>query len=283
VFWAYLNQQFWLLNPDEEKFANEIEKSIYNALAANQCENGDILYHAHLVAPKYSANNDMRNTCCEGQGTRMLGALPEFIYKTADDGIYIDMFNESTIVWEQEGKQWKLEQHTGFPYQPDVKLKIAPSGKSAKSKIRIRVPGWVTKSMDIFVNGKKQAIGVPGTYITLDCQWKNKDEIRFTLPMEFRLTKYAGIEDGFKNSEACALEYGPLLMAVVGDSIKKGKISISLSKTELIDKLKPVAGSPLHFTIEDGTGRKLEYIPYYEVKGALLNTFTCYPFLREDK
>jgi hypothetical protein len=284
VFWAYLNQQFRLLNPDKETYVAEIEKSIYNALAANQCENGDILYHAHLVAPKYSGNNDLRNTCCEGQGTRMLGALPEFIYKTAADGIYVDMFNESTITWEQEGAQWKLEQHTGFPYQPEVKLKImTPSGKSAKSKIRIRVPGWATKPVDILVNGKKQTTGAPGTYITLDRQWKSKDEIRFTLPMGFRLTKYAGIEDGFKDKEAYALEYGPLLMSVVGDSIQKGEVNIPLSKTELTGKLKPVAGSPLHFTVDDRTGRKLKYIPYYEVKGAMLYSFTCYPFLRRDE
>jgi hypothetical protein len=98
--------------------------------------------------------------------------------------------------------------------------------------------------------------------------------------MGFRLTEYAGIENGFKN--AYALEYGPLLMAVTGESIQKGEIGIPLSKTELTGKLNPVAGSPLHFTVDDGTGRKLEYIPYYEVKGALLYAFTCYPVLRGD-
>jgi DUF1680 family protein len=278
VFWTFLNQQFKLLNPDNETSAAEIEKSIYNAVAANQCENGDILYHAHLVAPKHSHEDNNRNTCCEGQGTRMLGALPEFIYKIAADGIYVDLFNESTITWEQDGKQWKLEQHTDFPVKPEVRLKITP-GKASKAKIHIRIPGWAARPMDIFVNGKKQATGMPGTYIVLDRQWKNKDEIRFTLPMEFRLTKYTGIEAGFK--DAYALEYGPLLMAVVGESIKKGEINIPLSTTELTGKLKPVAGNPLHFTIDDGTGRKLKYIPYYEVKGELLDIFTCYPVFEE--
>ncbi|MDR0385148.1 MAG: glycoside hydrolase family 127 protein, partial [Prevotellaceae bacterium] len=144
----------------------------------------------------------------------------------------------------------------------------------------IRVPGWATGPREIFVNGKKQVAGTPGTYITLDRKWKSRDEIRFTLPMGFRLTKYAGIEKGFKDREAYALEYGPLLMAVVGESVQNGEIGIPLSKAELIGKLKPVAGSPLHFAIIDGTERTLKYIPYYEVKGTLLDTFTCYPVLR---
>jgi hypothetical protein len=35
----------------------------------------------------------------------MLGALPEVIYKTVVDGIYVDLFNESTIACEQDGAQ----------------------------------------------------------------------------------------------------------------------------------------------------------------------------------
>jgi hypothetical protein len=278
AFWTYLNQQFRLLNPYDEKYAAEIEKSIYNAAAANQCENGDILYHAHLLAPKHSHEENDRNSCCEGQGTRMLGSLPEFIYKIADDGIFVDLFNESAITWEQSGEKWTLSQHTDFPYQPDVKLKVTP-GKPSRAMIRIRVPSWATKPVTFFVNGKREATAAPGTYVILDRQWKNKDEINFTLPMGFRLTKYAGIENGFRGKEAYALEYGPVLMAVVGESILKGEVNIPYTESELTGKLKPIAGKPLHFTI-DGTAGKLEYIPYFDVKGTLLDTFTCYPFLK---
>ncbi|MDR0573285.1 MAG: glycoside hydrolase family 127 protein, partial [Tannerella sp.] len=279
VFWTFLNQQFRLLNPYVEKYAAEIEKSIYNAAAANQCENGDILYHAHLVAPKRSGQNDERNTCCEGQGTRMLGALPEFIYKTADDGVYIDLFNESAITWEQSGEKRTLVQHTEFPYQPEVKLRVSTE-KRFHALIRIRVPYWATKPVEFFVNGKREAIAAPGTYVILDRQWKNRDEINFTLPMGFRLTKYAGIEKDFRGKEAYALEYGPMLMAIVGESVRKGYVNIPYTESELTDRLKPVVGKPLHFTV-DGVTDKLRCIPYFDVKGELLNTFTCYPVLAD--
>ncbi|MDR1336606.1 MAG: glycoside hydrolase family 127 protein [Tannerella sp.] len=279
VFWTYLNQQFRLLNPYGEKYAAEMEKSIYNAAAANQCENGDILYHAHLLAPKHSHEENDRNTCCEGQGTRMLGSAPEFIYKIADDGIFVDLFNESSITWEQSGEKWTLAQHTDFPYQPEVKLKVAPSGKQSRALVRVRVPSWATAPVEFFVNGKREATAAPGTYAILDRRWKNRDEISFTLPMGFRLTKYAGMEKGFQGKEAYALEYGPVLMAVVGKSIPKGEINIPYTETELPGKLKPVAGKPLHFTISGADG-SLEYIPYFDVKGAMLDSFTCYPFLK---
>ena len=37
------------------------------------------------------------NTCCEGQGTRAFGSLPEYIYSLTTDGFYINMFAESTL------------------------------------------------------------------------------------------------------------------------------------------------------------------------------------------
>jgi hypothetical protein len=280
VFWIYLNQQFRLINPDNEKFANEIEKSIYNAVAANQCENGDILYHAHLVAPKHSANNYMRNTCCEGQGTRILGALPEFLYKIAADGIYVDLFNESVISWKQDNADLTLKMQTEFPEKPDVKLQLSLQ-KSIKSKIRIRVPSWSARPMDIFVNGKLQATGKSGQYVELDRTWNNNDEIQFQLPMELRLTKYTGFERGFEN--AYAIEYGPLMLAVITDYARSGKgiIRFKFTAEEFLQKLKPVKDKPLHFSVDDPESADVQIIPYYEVKGELLYKFTCFPNLKK--
>ncbi|MDR3182794.1 MAG: glycoside hydrolase family 127 protein [Planctomycetaceae bacterium] len=272
IFWIYFNQQFRNLHPvDGEKYVTEIEKSIYNAAAANQCENGDIQYTAHLLAPKHSGNDNLRNTCCEGQGTRLYGALPEFIYKIADNGIYVDLFNESSIT----AGGMTLQMHTEFPYRPDVKLLVKTDDKAAQRHIFVRVPSWAAKPMDIFVNGEKRLTGTAASYVQIDV--KDGDEVRFTLPMEFRLTKYTGWEKPFAGKETYAVEYGPLLMAVCGDAVKNGLITLPLPKDKLLQKLKPAADKPLHYTI-DGVP-DLELIPYYEVKGPLLDTFTCFPIL----
>ncbi|KAA6333876.1 Non-reducing end beta-L-arabinofuranosidase [termite gut metagenome] len=272
-FWTFLNQQFRVIYPDEEKYVNEIEKSIYNVGIANQKDDGKIRYHARLINKKDAAGDG--NTCCEGQGTRLLGALPEFIYKIAADGLYVDLYNESSIIWEQDGQSLSLHMHSNFPDKPEVKLHIALK-KNMQSKIRIRVPSWASSAMDIWVNGKKAASGTPGSYVMLNRVWKNNDEIRFTLPIDFRLTKYTGIADNFQGKEAYALEYGPLLMAVTGNSIENGCVNLSLTTTELTSQLKPIAGKPLHFAISD-ENNALEYMPYYKVNE---EKFTCYPFFK---
>jgi len=52
----------------------------------------------------------------------------------------------------------------------------------------------------------------PGTYVTLDRVWKSGDTVTFSLPMDFHLTRYVGMEPSF-GQERFALEYGPILLA----------------------------------------------------------------------
>jgi DUF1680 family protein len=108
--------------------------------------------------------------------------------------------------------------------------------------------------------------------------WKDNDEISFTLPMSFRLTKYAGVTEDFQGKETYALEYGPLLMGLIGDNVQNGILNLPFSVDKLTAKLKPVAGKSLHFSIEGENG-SLEYLPYYEIDND--RQFTCYPFFAE--
>jgi len=72
-------------------------------------------------------------------------------------------------------------------------------------------------------------------------------------------------------------------MACIGDSVQSNGIAaIPLTDKELISKLRPVAGQPLHFTIEGVPENRFRYIPYNEVQGTLRDGFTCYPGLREN-
>lgn len=275
-FWSFLNQQLHAVFPDEEKYANEIEKSIYNVGIANQTQDGSIIYHAMLVGHKNRGEN--HNTCCEGQGTRWFGALPEFIYSIADDGIYVNLFNESTIEWTQsDGNEMSVRMQTAFPENPEVKLTVSPGNGKAYSNIRLRVPQWADAPMEVTVNGKRVGTGRPGSYLALKRTWKKGDVIAFTLPIGFRLTKYNGTAEGFKGTEAYALEYGPLLMAAMSPSEEKGFLDIPVAPSELPSKLKPENNDPLRFKVECSEAG-IEYVPYYRIAD---ENFTCYPFLKK--
>ncbi len=273
VFWAFLNQRFHLIDPDQERYVTEIEKSIYNVLIANQDGEKGIRYHAVLVDHKdlESRQHHCMSTCCEGQGTRMIGALPEFIYSVADNGVYVDLFAPSTIKYSTENGDMSLKMITDFPYEGKVRLVVALAGPTA-SVIRIRVPSWAAGDMSVNVNGKRSVRGKPGTYVNISRLWKNNDEITFTVPMNFRMTKYTGEEQDLV-FDRYALEYGPVLLAYVSLHDSKENILLPVSPARLIKSLRPVPGKPLHYTIDGNAD--FEYMPYFEVQD---QTFSCYPF-----
>jgi DUF1680 family protein len=268
VFWAKFNQRFHQLFPDEEKYVAEIEKSVYNVFLSNQTSEGNIRYHT-IMEGKKEFPRRADNSCCEGQGTRIFGTLPEYIFSIASDGLYVNLYEPSSILCTLNGKPAGLTIESDFPYKPEVSVKIKTASPE-RMKLRIRVPSWATGEMPLYVNGEKFTTGKPGTYVTLSRKWADGDEIRFTLPMGFRLTRYTG-EDQIEGSERYAVEYGPLLMAVVGSENVPAHVKFDPSSPQ--DDL---AGSSesLQFNIAGDSAR---FIPYWQVTEE--QRFTTFPVL----
>jgi hypothetical protein len=92
--------------------------------------------------------------------------------------------------------------------------------------------------------------------------------------MGLRLTKYNGA-DSVRSFERYAIEYGPLLLGLVGSLDLGGKyMHIAHNPQEWENWLEPVAGKPGHFTIAGKPG--YEYMPYHEIQEQV---FTCYPVM----
>jgi len=268
VFWIKFNQRFHQLYPTEEKYVNEIEKSIYNVCLPNQAGGKGIRYHARMEGTLDKPNN--ANTCCEGQGTRLFGSLPEYIYSIAGDGLYVNLFEPSSIRWQVAGEEARLEMKTGFPRDPQVELKVGVPEPLAM-KLRVRVPAWAPADMPIAVNGRQAATGKPGAYAVLDRTWAAGDTVTFTLPMGFRVTRYAGV-DQIKGHTRYALEYGPILLAAVGPLDDKFCMRIVQSPETAADWLQPQPDQPLHFTARGHSD--CEFMPCWDIGR---RTFTCCP------
>ncbi|MDR3727285.1 MAG: glycoside hydrolase family 127 protein [Terracidiphilus sp.] len=267
-FWVFMNQRFQLLNPDDERFATEIEKSIYNVGMANQEGGTGLRYHAILEGKKEKSTH--HNTCCEGQGTRLLGSLPEHIYSIAPDGLYVNLYEPSTIDWQQNGQPMQLTVKTEFPYKTKVQATVKTVSPT-HSNIRIRVPSWADSKLDVSVNGKAAGSGKPGTYMALDRQWSDGDTIEFTLPASIRVRRYTG-GDQMAGKMRYSVEYGPILLAAVGSPRVDLTIDKGCDAENLANHIEPIADSPLHFTVRGNPGQM--FMPYWLISE---EEFTCYP------
>ena len=274
ILWIKFNQRLHLLYPNEEKYVNEIEKSIYNVGIANQVENVGLRYHAFIQKRKDITHQHV--TCCEGQGTRLFGSLPEYLYSIAPDGLYVDMYSASKITSKQGGGVVTLTTCTSFPENGDITMSISTTHPRL-FKLRLRIPSWLTTNVEINVNGSYVATGIPSTYCTINKTWNDSDTISFTLPMDFKVTKYVGY-DKFQLAhveyDRYSVEYGPILLAVVGPFDFYDSIMIVNNPANPKSWLIPIECKPLHFAIKDKSG--FECMPYYEIQD---QCFTCYPII----
>ena len=288
VFWVKLNQRLHLLFPDSEVFVNEIEKSIYNAGIGNQIGDSGIGYHTVLDARKEVPVSPPEGTCCEGQGTRLFGSLPEYLYSLSPGGIYVDIYAPSEISWKQGTTDVRLLATTAFPQAGDVTLKIGAAQPVAFA-LSLRIPSWAAHAVEIRLNGKTFRAGIPGTYCHLERQWVPGDEISFSLPMDFRMKRYEGY-DQIAGFPRYSLEYGPLLLGLVGKFNFQQTIRILNDPAQPSAWLMPVAGKPLHYHIaiergywalredEAWSSKAFEYMPYYEIPPG--QEFTAFPVIQ---
>lgn len=267
-FWVFLNQRFQQLNPEDERFAAEIEKSIYNVGLADQDRAVGLRYHTILEGRKEKSTHE--NTCCEGQGTRLLGSLPEHIYSVAPDGVYVHLYEPSTIRWMQNGQPIELTVDTQFPFATKVEATVRTESPIA-GNIRIRVPSWAAKEMKVSINGQPAGSGKPGSYLAFKRKWQSGDRIEFTLPVTIRLRPYAGL-DQIAGDIRFSVEYGPILLAAVGSSTVKLSINRGHNLEDIAEYLEPIAGAQLQFSVRGNPGQK--FVPYWQVSD---QEFTCFP------
>jgi acetyl esterase/lipase len=132
-------------------------------------------------------------------------------------------------------------------------------------KLRVRVPSWAAGDVAISVDGATAVTGRPGTFACLERTWRDGTRISFDLPMGFRLTPYRGV-DQVAGHERSALEYGPLLLALLGGA------GLEIPSDDLFRRLVPRAGASLAFDIDGAPG--CHYVPYWQVQN---QEFTCFP------
>jgi DUF1680 family protein len=270
AFWTFLSQRLYMLDPEKEKYVTEIEKSIYNVAMANQAGSEGLRYHALLAHHKEKPTQI--NTCCEGQGTRLIASIPEHIYALADDGLYVNLFEPSTIEWKVRGETLRLKMETQFPFDPEVRLQVS-APKPARANIRVRVPSW-SNSLTLYLNGARGSTGKPGSYLPLDRTWSEGDKVHFRLEVPLRVERYAGV-DQIPDHERYAVSYGPILLAAIGAPEIRLRLKPLKQPQDLLAYLQPIAGQPLHYTVQGNPG--IEFMPYWQVDKEAFNCFPAAP------
>ena len=175
VTWEQMNLELLRLT-GEAKYADEIERSVYNHLLGAQKPTGDDwAYYTPLEGRK---PYDAATTCCHSSGPRGVALVPTLAYMTSrDGGLVVNLYNSGTATVKLPSGKLTLTQETAFPFADDptlnvstVNLTVTPARDSAKFLLHLRLPAW-SDGFSYAINGQPQALNYKigsAQYLTMD-------------------------------------------------------------------------------------------------------------------
>jgi DUF1680 family protein len=253
------------------------ERALYNHILASQDpEEGMFVYLMSLKPGHFKTYSTPEDSfwCCVGTGMENHAKYGDTIYFHGGDSLYVNLFIPSELSWPE--KQLTVRQETKFPENGATELKFHCE-KPVELALKIRWPSWSEK-LSILVNGRRQKIsGGPGSYVTMNRQWRNGDNVEVKLSMNLRMEPLPG------TTNIVALLYGPIVLA--GELGTNGmpnpyardqtaflkmpdpKVPVFVAdKTSLLQHVVP-AGAPLMFATENlGKPYDVTLIPFYQMQ-----------------
>jgi hypothetical protein len=191
------------------------ERGLFNHILASQDPaTGGMFYYCPLLPGAFRTYStpDASFWCCVGTGLENHGKYPDTIYFHTGDALYVNLLIASELNWHEKGLH--VRQDTHFPEQDSSRLMFT-AATPVRLAVKVRFPSWAVSGMSLAVNGAAQPVaGQPGSYVTVDREWKTGDTLSIHVPMSLR------IEAMPDTPNVVAFLYGPILLA--GDLGREG-------------------------------------------------------------
>jgi DUF1680 family protein len=180
--WVQLNRQLLAIS-GEQKYFDQIEKSIYNhLLGAENPESGCVSYYTPLMDKKtYTCNI----TCCQSSVPRGIAMVPYFTFGNVMDVPTLMMYEpasyqEGITATDKHSLSLSLQVESNFPEDGNVVVTVNPS-QTKSFPIALRVPYWCNAFTATV--GSKVYKGTTGQNLIIDRTWKPGERIKISFQM----------------------------------------------------------------------------------------------------
>ena len=279
---VYWNDRLFRLTGDA-KYYDVIERTLYNALIAGISLEGTEFFYPNVLESdgKYTFNQGSCTrqawfdcSCCPTNLIRFIPYIPNIIYATQKNQIYINllMSNKATIPFE--GKTVEIRQKTDYPWNGKIQISVNPE-KAQNFTLKVRIPGWArnevapgglysyrnapsAESFQVLLNGDVVQSRINNGYVEISRQWTKNDRVELILPMKVRQVAASEmVKDVLGQS---AIEYGPLVYCAEETDNADGFGQITLAPQSVYTvEMKPDLLMGINI-VSDGTAT---FIPYY--------------------
>lgn len=213
-----------LLATGEPKYADLIERTLFNVVAASPALDGRSFFYANTlhqrrpgvvpdpdsVSPR--ASSSLRApwfevSCCPPNVARTLASLAGYLVTADEDGVQLHQYADMEIRTNlPDGRRVALDVTTAYPYEGDVVVRVMDA-EPRPMTVSLRIPAWA-QGAEITVGGECRRAD-PGL-VAITETFARGDEIRLHLPVTARFTSPDPRIDAVRH--CVAVERGPLVL-----------------------------------------------------------------------
>ena len=199
--------QLLLAETGDPKWADEIEKTFYNAyLGAQRRDGSDFVQYTSLCGRRHAGENQSRLyvNCCSANGPRGYLAFFGSLMSASEDAVTMNQYvsGEASVVLPKSGERISLETYTVYPKNGEVSVRYRER-TPRRFRLRLRIPAW-SRETAVSLNGKRQDGVTAGTYLDLEREWTCGDQVDLRFDYSVR---------GRELNGCAAFRMGPLVLA----------------------------------------------------------------------
>lgn len=220
----------------DKKYIDVLERALYNALLAGISLEGNKFSYCNPLEYDPEWNTPLNTIkrepwrgvpCCPPNIARLIPQIPEYIYATKDNSIFINLFINSSAEFHLTNNNIAITQESIYPWDGHIDIRVKPE-KVTNFSLLIRIPGWaqnrpvpsdlyeyldpIRSKVQLSINDKKISVKESDGYIIINRKWKKGDKITLDLPMEIR--RVISNSKVIENKNKIALERGPIVFCL---------------------------------------------------------------------
>lgn len=208
------NQRMLLLTGDA-RYADDLERSLYNGMLSGVSLGGDRFFYDNPLASRGAHERSpwFACACCPTNVVRFLPSIGGRIWSYDADEIRISQYIGSRTTIPLASGKVGVEMKSQLPWKGRVQIELHPE-KAQRLTLLLREPAWCRGQARLLLNGKHVTTTIADGWIRLERVFQPGDRLGLSLPMEIR--KVVDDPRVVTNKDRVALCRGPLVYCLEG-------------------------------------------------------------------
>jgi DUF1680 family protein len=212
IAFVMLNQRLLLLTGDS-RYADLVEWSLHNAVAAGISLSGDRFFYVNPLASHgaHHRKDWYGCACCPPNVARTFASLGQYAFATSPADVHVNLYASGSADLDVGRGKVRLELSGDYPWDGRVTVKVADT-TAGTFALRLRRPGWCAEAPAVRLNGAPQPAASERGYLVVRRDWRAGDRVELDLPMPVRrMESHPFVE---ATAGRVALSRGPIVYCV---------------------------------------------------------------------